>query len=404
MPANSSNSVLSNRALNIKDSITMAITAKANQMKANGESVLSFSAGEPDFNTPDPINQAAKHAIDQAKTRYTPAAGIIELRQAICQKLLHDQGLQYDDSQIVVSCGAKHSIYNALLSIINEGDEVIIPAPYWVSYPDQVELVGGVPVIIETHDTEHFKITPEKLRSALSSKSKCVIINSPSNPTGAVYTKEELNALKEVIETNDLLVISDEIYEKLIYGSHTHTSIAELSSTMQERTLLINGVSKSYAMTGWRIGYTAAPSEIAKAMGKIQSQTTSNPSSIAQWAALEAINGSQDTVTDMQCEFEKRRKIMSDGLNAIDGVTCLLPIGAFYAFPNVSSHYQKEYKGSKIKGSADFCKALLDSEKVACVPGGGFGADKHIRLSYAASMEDILEGLERIRTFVSRLG
>jgi aspartate aminotransferase len=396
-------SVISERGANIKDSITMATSALANAMKKEGKDVLSFSAGEPDFDTPDSIKNAGIRAIQNGKTKYTPASGIIELKQAICEKLKRDQGLDYGVENIVVSCGAKHSIFNTLMALLNEGDEVIIPAPFWVSYPDQVEIAGGKPVVVDTTEQNNFKVTPESLKSAITPRSKCLILNSPSNPTGSVYTKEELEALVPVILDNNLIVISDEIYEKLIYDGESHISILSLSEKIKNQAIIVNGVSKAYSMTGWRIGYVAAPAQIAKVIGKLQSQSTSNPSSPSQWASVEAVTNGDKEIPPMKTEFDARRRVMVEELNKIDGITCLTPKGAFYAFPNISGCFGKSAKSGTINSSIDFCNALLKEALVACVPGAGFGADNNVRLSYATSLDDIEKGIKRIRDFVNSL-
>ncbi len=390
--------MISKRADSIQDSITMAITAQAKKMKQEGLNVLGFSAGEPDFDTPDRIKNAAIKAIQEGKTKYTPTSGIPELKSAICDKFLKDDHLTYKPENIVVSCGAKHSIFNVILALINPGDEVIIPSPYWVSYPDQVNLAEGKPVIIETTDAAHFKITPAQLQQAITPRTKLLIINSPSNPTGSVYTKKELEAIADVVIKNNIVVLSDEIYEKLIYEGEKHTSIASLSDEMKKRTIVVNGVSKAYSMTGWRIGYIAATKEIAAAADRIQSQSTSNATSISQWASVEALKSGDEPIGPMKIEFNKRRNYMVQTLNQIKGVSCLSPQGAFYTFPKVSALY-----GKKVKNSDEFCKLMLEEALVACVPGSGFGADEHIRLSYATSMNDIEEGLKRIKTWVETL-
>lgn len=401
---NTSKSVISERAKNIKDSITMAVTDLGNQLKKEGHRVISFSAGEPDFDTPKNIKDAGIESINVGKTKYTAASGIIELKNAVVQKFKKDNNLNYTTKDIVISCGAKHSIYNVLLALINPGDEVIFQSPYWVSYPDQVELVGGKPVIIQSTDTSGFKITPQQLEAAITTRTKMVILNSPSNPTGAVYSKAELQALADVILKHDTLyVLSDEIYEELVYDTTQHISIASLSQAMQDRTIIVNGVSKAYSMTGWRIGYTGSTSEIAAAMSKLQSQTTSNPTSISQWASLTAISGPQDAVETMRQSFESRRNLMVKELNKIKGITCLTPPGAFYAFPNISALYGKSSSEGIIKNDVDFCAQLLKRYKVACVPGSGFGAPNHIRLTYTCSAEDIKEGIDKIKLFVDGL-
>lgn len=396
---------ISQRASQSEDSITMAITALAQKLKKEGQPVIGFSAGEPDFPTPKHVREAAYKAVEEGKTLYTAASGIPELKAAICTRLKQDNALTYLPENIVVSCGAKHAIYNALMAVVDPGDEVIVPVPYWVSYPDQVNLVGGISVYIETTEKNGFKVTPEQLRAVLTSRSKLLILNSPSNPTGSVYAKEELLALAEVILAHpQLLVLSDEIYEKLIYDNALgHVSIASLSEEIKARTIVINGVSKAYAMTGWRIGYAAAPKEIATVMGKMQSHTTSNPTTPSQWAAVAALMGPDTEIVVMRDAFDARRKAMVAALNAIPGIHCLEPKGAFYAFPNVSACFGKRTQTGVITDSASFCELLLKEALVACVPGSGFGADSFIRLSYATSMEAIQTGLARLDKWVRAL-
>jgi aspartate aminotransferase len=398
-------SVISKRASQAEDSITMAITAMAQKMRKDGQDVIGFSAGEPDFPTPKHVREAAYAAIEAGKTLYTAASGIPELKTAICARFLSDQGLSYLPENIVVSCGAKHSIFNVLMALVNPGDEVIVPVPYWVSYPDQVSLVGGVSVYINAGESTEFKITAEQLNAVLTPKSKLLILNSPSNPTGSIYTRPELEALAAVILAHPhLLVLSDEIYEKLIYdASIGHVSIASLSEAIKARTIVVNGVSKAYAMTGWRIGYAASSKEIADVMGKMQSHTTSNPTTPSQWAALAALNGPDTEIEMMRAAFDARRQYMVAALNAIPGIRCLAPQGAFYAFPNVSSCFGKKSKSGVIKDSASFCEWLLKDALVACVPGSGFGADDFVRLSYATSMENIKTGIQRIQDWVATL-
>lgn len=396
--------MLSQRVQNIEDSITLTITAIAATMKKEGKDVIGFGAGEPDFDTPEHIKSAGITAIQSGKNKYTPTAGVIELRQAIADYLLRDQGLAYAPSDILVSCGAKHSIYNMVLALVEPGDEVIIPAPYWVSYPDQVTLAGGTSVFIETNEAQGFKITPAQLEAVITPRTKLLILNSPSNPTGMIYTRAELEALGAVISKTDMVVISDEIYEKLIYGADEHVSLATLSPQLFNQTIVVNGVSKSHAMTGWRIGYAAGRKDIIQAAGKIQSHSTSNPAAASQWAAVEALNGSQAELEMMNKEFVKRRDFMVKTLMEIKGVTCLTPPGAFYTFPNISAYFGKTTPaGTTIHNSVDFCNSLLTEALVACVPGSGFGTEGHIRLSYATSMAVIEKGLERLKTWVNSL-
>ena len=394
---------LAARISTIKPSPTLAITAKANAMTAEGRHVISFGAGEPDFDTPDHIKMAAVKAIEEGFTKYTPVDGICELKDAIISKLSRDNQLVYNRSEIVVSCGAKHTLYNLTQVLFQEGDEVIIPSPYWVSYLDMVLLSGARPVILKTGEAEGFKILPKQLEAAVTRNTKAIIMNSPSNPTGAVYTARELAALAEVISGREMLVISDDIYEKIIYDDRPFTNIASLSEELRHRTVVVNGISKAYSMTGWRIGYAAGPEEIIQAVTKLQSQNTSNPTSISQWAAVEALNGNQESVPEMVEEFRRRRNVIVERLNAIPGVTCALPHGAFYVFPDVSSLFGRSYQGQTLSNSSDFAAYLLDGANVAVIPGVDFGDDNHIRLSYATSLKNIEEGLKRISSAVKRL-
>lgn len=391
---------LSKKGQQISSSITLAITAKAKKLKSEGIDIISFGAGEPDFNTPQNIQAAAIDAIKNGFTKYTPASGINELKSAICKKLLKDNKLEYSNSEIVISNGAKHSLYNALLAICNPGDEVIIPVPYWVSYPELVKLVDGVPVFVETPEEDNFKYTRERLINAITDKTKAIILNSPNNPTGVVYTKDEMIMIAELSEKHDLIIISDEIYEKLIYGDVKHFSIASISKNIKDRTIIINGMSKAYAMTGWRIGYSASNEKIAKIMSNIQSHATSNPNSIAQYASVEALSGAQDDVIAMNLEFEKRRNYMVDRISSINDISCTKPDGAFYVMVNISKLKGRTLHGFLINNSIDLCNALLEKAFVAVIPGSAFGADEFIRLSYATSMEIIEEGLNRIEEFL----
>ncbi|MDD3926342.1 MAG: pyridoxal phosphate-dependent aminotransferase [bacterium] len=390
---------LSQRAVNLSPSPTMAIDAKAKQMKADGIDVIGFGAGEPDFDTPQHVKQAGIKAIEEGFTKYTPAAGTLELRKSICEKLQRDNGLDYKPSQIVVSNGAKHSLYNAMQVLVDDGDEVIVPAPYWVSYNEQIKLCGGVPVIVEAEAAQGFRISPEQLDAAVTARTKAVIINSPSNPTGIVYDALELKALAEVIVRHGIICISDEIYEKLIYEGE-HVSIASFNPEIKKLTIVINGLSKSHCMTGWRIGYAAAEAEIAVAMADLQSQTTSNPSSISQMASLAAL--AEEPCTRMIEEFRRRRDYMVDVLNSIEGIDCLKPPGAFYVFPDISGLFGRGCGGRTIESSSDLADYLLEEVGVAVVPGMAFGADNCIRLSYATSMDNIEEGLRRIGEAIER--
>jgi aspartate aminotransferase len=394
---------LAARISTIKPSPTLAITAKANAMTAEGRHVISFGAGEPDFDTPDHIKMAAVKALEEGFTKYTAVDGIVELKDAIISKLSRDNQLTYDRSEIVVSCGGKHTLYNLTQVLFEEGDEVIIPSPYWVSYLDMVLLSGARPVILKATEAQGFKILPKQLETAIARNTKALIMNSPSNPTGAVYTARELAALAEVVSGKEMLVISDDIYEKIIYDDMPFTNMASLSKELRNRTVVVNGVSKAYSMTGWRIGYAAGPEEIIKAVTKLQSQNTSNPTSISQWAAVEALNGNQESVPVMVEEFRRRRDVIVEKLNAIPGVTCALPDGAFYVFPDVSSLFGRSYGGHVISNSSDFTAYLLDRANVAVIPGVDFGHDNHIRLSYATSLENIEEGLKRISSAVKGL-
>ncbi|MHB8987100.1 MAG: pyridoxal phosphate-dependent aminotransferase, partial [Eubacteriales bacterium] len=372
---------LADRAKNISPSPTLTIDARAKEMRAAGLQVVNFGAGEPDFETPDHIREAAVEAIREGKTRYTPVAGTPELKKAIIHKLLKDQGLEYSLSEIVVSAGAKHSLYNAFQVLCQPGDEVILPSPYWVSYLEQIKLAGAAPVIVETTAGEGFKLRTDRLKSALTQLTKLVVLNSPGNPTGAVYTEEELRVLGGVILESSAMVISDEIYEKLVYDGLAHVSIASLSPELKKRSVLINGVSKAYAMTGWRIGYAAAPPPVARAMADLQSHSTSNPTSIAQDAAVAALAGDQSPVGIMVKEFARRRDYMLERLLAIPGVTCSRPGGAFYLFPGVSAYLGRSCRGKEIKNATDLAAVLLEDAQVAVVPGVAFGNDNYIRLS-----------------------
>ena len=394
--------ILSKRASEAEESVTLAITAKANQMRDQGIDVISFSAGEPDFDTPDHIKKAATEALGKGQTKYTPASGLPALRKAIAAKFLKDNGLMYDPAQIVVSCGAKHSLYNVMQAILEEGDEAIIPAPYWVSYPAMVKCAGATPVIVNTQEKNGLKMTADELRKAITDRTKCLILCSPSNPTGMVYSEAELKAVAEVCLEKDILVISDEIYEKLVFGV-PFASIATIAPKLRDKCVVVNGASKAYAMTGWRIGYAAGPKDIMTAVGRMQSQSTSNATSIAQYATIAALEGDQGCVEKMRVEYAKRRDYIVGRLRKIPGVVCGEPQGAFYVFPNVSSLYGKKYQGKAITGSNVMAETLLEKAHIATVPGSGFGADAYIRLSYATSMEKIEKGLDRLEKFVKEL-
>lgn len=395
--------MLSRRVKKIKPSPTLAIDTRAKQMKAEGIDIVNFGVGEPDFDTPDNIKEAAIKALRGGFTKYTPVGGIDILKDAIIEKFKNDNGLDYTRDEIIVSCGAKHCLYNIAQAILGPGDEVLIPSPYWVSYPEQVILNDAKPVFVETKEEDSFMLKPEILESYITKKTKALILNSPSNPTGIVYNKKELEEIAEIVLKHNFYVISDEIYEKLIYGDKKHISIASLDDRIKQKTIIVNGLSKSYAMTGWRIGYAAGPKDIIKAMTNIQSQSTSNPTSFAQVAAVEALKGPQDIINIMVNEFDKRRKIILKEISNIKGIRCVEPNGAFYAFPNVSYYYGKRYDNTKINSSSDISIYLLEKAKVAVVPGAAFGKDEHIRLSYASSIDEIKKGLNRIKIALSEL-
>lgn len=394
------NKKLSEKGLKISPSVTLEITAKAKAMKAEGIDVVSFGAGEPDFNTPENIIAEGIKSIKEGKTRYTPASGIIELKEAICNKFNRDNGLNYSTNNIIISSGAKHSIYNALMAITNPGDEIIISVPYWVSYPELIKIAGGVPVMIKTKEENGFKYTVDDLNNVMTKNTKAIILNSPNNPTGTFYTLEELEKIADWAIKNEIFIISDEIYEKLVYDGEKHISIASLNDEIKDLTIVINGMSKAYAMTGWRIGYAAANTDIIKIMSNVQSHTTSNPCSISQYASVEGLLGNQDSVQKMKVHFEERRNVMVDMVNSINGLSCRKPKGAFYVMVNITKIKGKTIRGMKIESSLDFAKLLLDEGKVAVIPGIGFGDDDYIRLSYATSMENIKEGLTRIKNIV----
>ena len=395
----------SERILNINPSMTLAIDAKAREMKARGEDVIGFGAGEPDFNTPERIKQAGIRAVENNETRYTPVGGTDLLKEAIISKLERDNGLVYEKNQILASCGAKHSFYNLAQVLWQAGDEVIIPAPYWVSFPEIVTLSGARPLIIHTGAEQDFKITAEQIENAVTPNTRAIVINSPSNPTGSAYNNDELEKLAECALRHGLLIISDEIYEQIVFDGFHHTSIASISKEVQKQCVVINGVSKSYAMTGWRIGYMASGDpEIVKQVSKLQGQSTSNPCAISQAASIEALTGPLDEIHAMVREFEKRRDIIVERLTQIPGVSCRKPTGSFYSFPDFSGVYgKKDMKGKVLKGSLDFSDYLLSAEKVAIVPGIAFGADAHARLAFAMSLEKIEEGTHRIKEAVSKL-
>ena len=391
---------LSNKFKTISPSPTLVIDSKFKQMKADGLDVVGFGAGEPDFDTPKHIKDAAIKAIMDGKTKYTPASGTIELKKAICDKLQRDNGLSYDVSNIVVSNGAKHSLINVFGAILNPGDEVIIPAPYWVSYPEMVKYNDGVPVVIFTTEENDFKFSAKQFREAITPKTKAIVLNSPSNPTGMVYTREELEEIAAVAVENNIYVVSDEIYEYLIYDGEKHTSIASSNDKIKDLTIIVNGVSKTYAMTGWRIGYTASNAQIAKAMSNVQSHTTSNPNSIAQVATVAALTGPTDELEVMIKAFDERRKYMVERINSVDGVSCLTPKGAFYVMMNISKLKGKTICGKLIESADDFAEVFLEKELVAVVPGNGFDAPDYVRWSYATSLENIKEGIDRLENLL----
>lgn len=385
----------------VRASTTLAVDSLAKQMKADGLDVVGFGTGEPDFNTPDNINMAGIRAICDGKTKYTPAAGIIPLRKAIAQRLKEDCGVDYDYTQIVVASGAKHSVYIALAAITNPGDEIIIPAPFWVSYYEMVRMVGGTPVIVEAGEEQNFKITAQQLEAAITEKTKCLMLNNPSNPTGMIYSADELRAIADVCVKHDLYILADEIYYQLIYDGIEFTSIASLGDEVKERTLLVNGVSKSYAMTGWRVGYCAANKTLAKIMSNFLSHSTGAPSTISQWASVEALTGPQEGIEAMRLAFLERRDYIVKRINSIPGVSCIVPNGAFYVMMNIEQLIGKTLGGKLIENDDDFAVALLEKSLVAVVPCSGFGMKNFVRWSYAASMENIEKGLDRLEKFVT---
>jgi aspartate aminotransferase len=388
---------LAERTLLIKPSVTLAIAAKAGKLRSEGTDVINFSAGEPDFDTPDRIKAAAIEALKRGMTKYTDVRGIEPLRHAIAQKYLSDYGLRYQIGEVLVSCGAKHSLYNLFQAVVNPGDEVLVPAPYWVSYADMALLAGGVPKTIQTNEATGFRISPQQLANALSPRTRVFVLNTPSNPTGASYGESELIAIAQVLEKHDCLIVTDDIYEKIVYDGFTIQNLVALAPSLRNRVVSVNGVSKSYAMTGWRIGYALGPADIIGAAAKIQSQSTSNPTSIAQAAALEALLGPQEDVARMVGEFEKRRNVVVERLNAIRGIQCLKPHGAFYVFPNIAAFIGQTVNEKKLASPCDIADYLLEEAKVAAVPGEDFGSNAHIRLSYATSLENIEEGCRRMR-------
>lgn len=400
----------SKRILKVKPSPTLAVTALANSMKEKGIDIIGFGSGEPDFDTPKPIKDAAIRAIEAGKTKYTPAGGLPDLKKAVADKFMRDNNLEYKLSEITINCGGKHSFFNLMQVMLNEGDEVIIPAPYWVSYPSIVMLGGGEPVIIHTNTENGFKITPKQLEENISAKTKAIVLNSPSNPTGVAYRRNEIEALAEVLKDKELHIISDDIYESIVYDDFEFSNIANVSKNMKKKTIVLNGVSKTYSMTGWRIGYMAGDETIIKKTETLQSQSTSNPTSISQWAAIEAINGDQSVVKEMVKAFARRRKMIVDSLNNIPGCECLNPYGAFYVFPSFKDLFQSD-KWKKLSqkydsefNSTNFSSYLLEKANVAVVPGVAFGNDDSIRMSFATSDKNIEEGVKRIKKAVEQLG
>ena len=401
--------MLAERMKSLAPSSTLAVQAKAKELRARGVDVISFGAGEPDFDTPARIKEAAVQAMSRGQTKYTEVGGIPELRAAVCTKFKRDNDLAYDPSEVLISVGAKHTLFNLFTAVLDPGDEVIVPSPYWVSYPEQVKLVGGVPVAVGTDEATGFDLDPDRLRAAVTPRTKVLVVNSPNNPTGAVFSTAALEAVARLAAERDVLVVSDECYEPMTYDGR-HVSIAQLGPDVKARTLVVNTCSKAYAMTGWRIGFAAGPRELIRAMTDVQSQVTSNPSSVAQWAAVEALAGPQDEVAKMAAEFDRRRRLIVEGLNALPGVRCVMPKGAFYAFANVSGLFGRRAPNegrapSKVlAGSADVTEFLLTQARVAVVPGIDFGSDAHVRLSYATSAELIREGLERMASALKLLG
>ncbi|HET7343492.1 MAG TPA: pyridoxal phosphate-dependent aminotransferase [Methylomirabilota bacterium] len=399
--------MLADRLKTLAPSSTLAVQAKAKELRARGVDVISFGAGEPDFDTPERIKAAAAEAMRRGQTKYTEVGGIPELRAAVCAKLKRDNGLDYEPAEVLVSVGAKHTLFNLVVALVNPGDEVLVPSPYWVSYPEQVRLLGGVPVEVPTDEATGFDLDAERLRAAVTPRTKLIVLNSPNNPTGAVFSKAALAAVARIAVERGAWVVSDECYEALTFEGR-HISIASFGPEIKARTITVNTCSKAYAMTGWRIGYAAGPRALIRAMTDVQSQVTSNPASIAQWAAVEALNGPQDEVAKMAGEFDRRRRLIVSGLNALPGVSCVMPRGAFYAFANVSGLFGRTWRRSEggpltLKGSVDVTAFLLEEARVAVVPGKDFGSDAHVRLSYATSDALIRKGLERMGAALAKL-
>ena len=394
---------VSKRAQAVPASATIAVTARAKQLKAQGVNVIGFGAGEPDFDTPDYIKEAAIAALKAGQTKYTAESGIPELKAAIAGKLKAENGLNYSPEQVIVNIGGKHSVYEAMQAVLDPGDEVILPAPYWVTYPETIKLAGAVAKIIHTDRDNSYKLTPAQLKAAITSKTAMLVLNSPNNPGGFTYTPDELKAIAKVLEGTQVMVLSDEIYEKLVYGDTQFVSFASLSKDAFNRTLTLNGFSKAFSMTGWRLGYTAGPLEVIKAMSQLQSHMTSNPVTFAQYAAIAALGApAKDAIEKMRVAFERRAQYMAERLNRIEGIVCPKPTGAFYCFPDVSAHYGRNINGTVINGSTDLAKALLEQAKVALVQGEPFGCDRNVRLSFACSIENITEGLGRLERWLSQ--
>ena len=394
---------LSKLANTLKPSATLAITAKAKELRSQGVDVIGFGAGEPDFDTPDNIKEAAKESIDSGFTKYTAASGTNELKESIIKKIEADYNLKYKTNEVLVGSGAKHVLYNLFQVLVDKGDEVLIPSPYWVSYPEQVKIAGGKPIILQGSQESNFKISKKQMKDAITNKTKILVLNYPANPTGTTYNRQELEEFAEVALENNLIIISDEIYDKIIYKDEKHISFPQLGNGVKDSTILVNGVSKTYSMTGWRIGYAAGNSKVISAMNNLSGQSTSNPTSISQKAAEEAFSGSQDAIKPMLEEFRERMDYITSSLNEIDGIECVLPEGAFYVFPDISSFFGKRYNGKTISNSIEISDFLLDVAKVAVVPGIEFGSDNHIRISYATSMSDIKEGMKRIKESLETL-
>ncbi len=394
---------LAERIQAIRPSATLAISAKAKEMRSQGIDVIGFGAGEPDFDTPQHIKDAAVRAVMEGYTKYTPVGGLDELKTAVCHRLQADQGLSYEPSQVIICCGAKQALFNAALALFQPGDEVLVPSPYWVSYPDILALAGASPVFLSTDEDEGFKINPQQIQEAITPRTRALILNSPCNPTGSVYLRQELEEIARVVREADLLVIADEIYDKIVYNDIRITSIAYAWPGLQERTLIVNGVSKTYAMTGWRIGWAVGPQPLIQAMAKIQSQSTSNPTAVSQKAAVEALTGPQDCVRQMVREFDRRRRFMVYRLNEMEGIRCYDPGGAFYLFPRVDAFFGRKAGKTPIQSATQLADYLLEEARVAVVPGEPFGSPNHIRLSFAVSMEEIEEGLNRIEEALSKL-